>query len=116
MNGELKNLNAEIESYNIKLMELEAKEKDIIRNFDGKSDGKGIDNIQQRKELKEANNALKTEIHTKKILKEREKYDLSLEVTEAQTSIEDMRDNLKMYNNIMLDRKKTLLMKYLHKN
>lgn len=93
-------------------MELELKEKEIVKSGASKS----LDNRQQRKELKEANNALKTEIHTKKILKEKERYDLSQQVEEAQSAIEDMRDNLKTYTNILQDRKKTLLMKYLNKN
>lgn len=93
-------------------MELEVKEKDIIKG----GANKGSDSRQQRKELKEANNALKTEIHTKKILKEKERYELQHQVDEAQIAMEEMRENLKTYTNILNERKTALVNKYLNKH
>lgn len=72
MNAELKILNAEIESYNKQLMELESKEREILKS----SAGLNSESRWETKELQKANNAMKSAIHLKLVEKEKERYDL----------------------------------------
>lgn len=68
LNKDLKTIFSEIESYNKQLMELEQKERDLLKTTDnGRHD---------RKELQKANNAMKSAIHQKLVMREQEKYAL----------------------------------------
>lgn len=66
LNKELKTINQEIESYNRQLMELEKKEK----NADSGNQK------HDRRELIKANNAMKSAIHQKLVVREKEKFDI----------------------------------------
>lgn len=59
INSELKILNSEIESYNKQLMELEGKEREILKT----SSSGGAESRRELKELQKANNAMKSAIH-----------------------------------------------------
>ena len=94
-------------------MELEAKERELLKSNAGAGSS---DNRQERKELQKANNAMKTAIHQKLVMREKERYELQQKGDKAKQTMDEMADNLKIYNSILAERKRTLVVSYLMKN
>ena len=70
----MKTLNTEIESYNKQLLELDIKERDLLKS--ASTAVGGLEQRKEKKELQKANNAMKTVIHQKMVVREKERYDL----------------------------------------
>ena len=106
MNKELKTINQEIESYNRQLMELEKKE----RNADSGNQK------HDRRELVKANNAMKSAIHQKLVVREKEKFGVQEVMNKTKRLNEEMLENLTTYSSILVERKRALVNKYLMKD
>lgn len=76
----------------------------------------GTDSRQEKKELQKANNAMKSAIHQKLVMREKEKFDLQNKVDQAKSLVEEMADSLRIYENILAERKRSLANAYLAKS
>mgnify|MGYP007045449059 CR=1 FL=1 len=88
-------LELEIDNFKTQLAEVDGKERDINKNvFAGHSSNA------QRQELINANNALRTDIHKKLILREKQMYEVQQQYHQARDNLQNNKDVEKMYNSI----------------
>jgi len=59
---------------------------------------------------------MKSAIHQKLVMREKERYELHQKGEKAKQTIDEMAENLKIYTSIMNERKRTLVNSYLMKN
>lgn len=69
----------------------------------------------ERKELQQANNAIRTDIHKKLTLKQKEKHDLVQQSQQFKATKENMAETHKMYLEIQKERLRFLKLDYMHK-
>ena len=96
---EVYTINLEIDSYNKQLAEIEMKEGN-----NGKGGAGGLQN---------ANNAMKSSIHQKLMLREREKFDISRQLEEQSRAIEDNRESAEIFEKVSDERRRNLINKFL---
>ena len=96
---EMKIVTQEIESYNKQLAGADQKDKE----------GELID-----ASLMKANNALKSVVHQKLLVRERERFALQKQLEDARKTVEDKSESKKVYKGVMAERRKNLINKYLN--
>jgi len=87
-------------------LELEKKERNVNAG----------DHRNDKKELIKANNAMKSAIHQKLVIREKEKFEIQEHMNSAKRHNEEQQENLTTYQSILGERKRALINKYLMKD
>lgn len=106
-----------IETLNTQLLEINQKEANLLQEKMRKNVGHDHQQYEQEKhQIYTANYALKTNINKKLTLRQKQKYEIDIKLNQAKEQLDQFKKNKKMYEAIVLERRRFLTYQYMHRS